>query len=314
MHFDLKRRRLILALALVELAIVGTMITAVTWRSESMTASAAPGPEGGTKPRSIPHQVVKVGDAPHVQIDARGFAVEVVTGDEHRVVFDDLSRHTGVVFSGKHAVDISSNDGDLKIVVSDSNSMNLGLSDHRLRIVVPKSTNLEITDCGSASIADVAGEVHVTANNGGVSLQNILASIIEVEANNGRVEAKGIETRSLTIHGSNGRVIAENVAIAGEDAKLDLKASNGKIEFTGRLAPGGEYTVEGSNGSVSVTLPSDADTTVTASVSNGSVHASNGITVNEDGENKTAKYGEGRGALSVSTSNGSVYLARTERV
>ena len=314
MHFDLKRRRLILALALVELAIVGTMITAVTWRSESMTASAAPGPEGGTKPRSIPHQVVKVGDAPHVQIDARGFAVEVVTGDEHRVVFDDLSRHTGVVFSGKHAVDISSNDGDLKIVVSDSNSMNLGLSDHRLRIVVPKSTNLEITDCGSASIADVAGEVHVTANNGGVSLQNILASIIEVEANNGRVEAKGIETRSLTIHGSNGRVIAENVAIAGEDAKLDLKASNGKIEFTGRLAPGGDYSVAGSNGSVRVTLPSDANTTVTASASNGSVRASDGVSVTEDGENTIAKYGDGRGALSVSSSNGSVYLARTERV
>jgi len=314
MHFDPKRRRLILALALVELAIIGTMITAVTWRSESMTASAAPGPEGGTKPLLIPHQVVKVGDAPHVEIDAQGFAVEVVTGDEHRVLFDDLSRHSGVVYSGHHAVDISSSDGNVKIVVNESNTMSLGLSDHRLRITVPKSTNLEITNCGSASIANVAGEVHVTANNGQVFLQNVLASVIEVESNNGRVEAKGIKTNSLTIHGSNGRVIAENVAIAGEDAKLDLTASNGKIEFTGRLAPGGDYAVEGSNGSVSVTLPSDADTTVTASASNGAVHASDGISVTEDGENKIAKYGDGRGALSVSTSNGSVYLSRTERV
>ena len=314
MHFDPKRRRLILALALVELAIIGTMITAVTWLSESMTASAAPGPEGGSKPRSIPHQVVKVGDAPHVEIEAPGFAVEVITGDEHRVLFDDLSRHSGVVYSGHHTIDISSSDGNVKIVVNESNTMSLGLSDHRLRITVPKSTNLEITNCGSASIANVAGEVHVTANNGGVSLQNILASVIEVQANNGRVEAKGIRTESLTIHGSNGRVIAENVAIAGEDAKLNLTSSNGKIEFTGRLAPGGDYAMEGSNGSVSVTLPSDADTTVTASASNGSVRASDGISMSEDGDNTIAKYGDGRGALSVSTSNGSVFLARTERV
>jgi len=314
MHFDPKRRRLILALALVELAIIGTMITAVTWRSESMTASAAPGPEGGSKPRSIPHQVVKVGDAPHVEIDARGFAVAVETGEEHRVVVDDLSRHTGVVYSGHHAVAISSSDGNVKIVVNESNLTNIGISEHRVRIVVPKSTNLEITNCGSASVANIAGEVHVRANNGRVSLQNILASIIEVEANNGRVEAKGIKTESLTIHGSNGRVVAENVVIAGEDAKLDLTVSNGKIEFTGRLAPGGDYSVAGSNGSVRVTLPSDANTTVTASASNGSVRASDGVSVTEDGENTIAKYGDGRGALSVSSSNGSVYLARTERV
>jgi len=203
MHFDPKPRRLILALALVELAIVGTMITAVTWRSESMTASAAPLPEGGRKPLATPHQAVKVGAAPHVEIDAPGFAVEIETGNEHRVVFDDVSRQTGV---------------------------------------------------------------------------------------------------------------AENVAIEGGDAKLELRASNGKIEFTGRLAPGGDYAVEGSNGSVNVTLPSDSDTTVTASASNGSVHASGGISVTEDGDNTITKYGDGRGALSVSTSNGSVYLSRTGRV
>lgn len=314
MHFDPKPRRLILALALVELAIVGTMITALTWRSQSMTASAAPLPEGGTKPLATPHQAVKVGDAPHVEIDAPGFAVEVETGNEHRVVFDDVSRQTGVAYAGRHAVDISSSDANVKISVNESNTTGLSLSDRRLRIVVPKSTNLEITNCGSASIADVAGEVHVTANNGRIFLQNVLASVVEVESNNGRVEAKGIKTHSLTIHGSNGRIVAENVVIEGGDAKLELRASNGKIEFTGRLAPGGDYAVEGSNGSVNLTLPSDSDTTVTASASNGSVHASGGISVTEDGDNTIAKYGDGRGAVSVSTSNGSVYLSRTERV
>ena len=312
MHFEPNRRRIIAALALVQLAIIGTMITAVTWRHDGAIASAAPA-AGDSKP-ALRHKAIAVGDDPHVVIDASNFAVEIDVGADGKVVFDDLSEHAGAILAGHRAIDITETDDGVKIAASENDAVNLGISDLRLRITVPKSSKLEITDCASASIANLTGGVQVTSGNGRVLLTNLAAATVEVDAGNGRVEAKGIKAESLTIHASNGKVIAQNISIAGEDPKLEFTASNGKIEFTGRLAPGGTYSMESSNGSVTVGLPDDSDTTVTAAAANGSVRAGEGIALREDGDNKVATFGAGRGALSVSTSNGSISIQRTDGV
>ena len=314
MNFDPKRRRLIFALAFVELAIIGTMITAVTWRSgRSAPAAAMAGESGANHSRSMKN-VVPVGADPHVRIEAGNFALEIVVGKDGEVAFEDLSQHTGVIRTGKRTIELRTTDDGAALSASESGSMSLGLSEHRIRVRVPKATKLEITDCGSASVVDLGGEVHVTANNGGVDLKHLSSTVVEIEASNGTVAAENIKTESLTIHSSNGRVVAQRIAVAGDEPKLDLNASNSRIEFTGRLAPSGTYSMEASNGSVSIGLPRDSDTTVTASASNGSVRADDGIVLHDDGDNKVATLGSGSGALTVTASNGSITLSHASGV
>jgi len=309
MNFDPKRRRLIFALALVELAVIGTMITAVTWRSGRSGPSVAMAGESGVKHPSSRRNAVPVGADPHVVIEAGNFALEIVVGKDGEVAYEDLSQHTGVIRTGKRTIALRTTDNGATLSASESGSMSLGLSDHRIRLRVPKSTNLEITDCGSASVVDLGGEVHVTAHNGGVDLKHLSSAVVEIEASNGAVAAENIRTESLTIHSSNGRVNAKQIALAGDEPKLDLNASNAPIEFTGRLAPGGTYSMEASNGSVSIGLPRDSNTIVTASSSNGSVNADDGIVLHDDGDNKVATLGAGSGALTVTASNGSITLS-----
>jgi hypothetical protein len=314
MNFDPKRRRLIFALALVELAVIGTMITAVTWRSGRSGPSAAMAAEGGVKHPPSTRNAVSVGADPHVRIEAENFSLEIVVGKDGEVAFEDLSQHTGVIRTGKRTIELSQTDDGAALAASENGSMSLGLSEHRIRVRVPKATNLEITDCVSASVVDLGGEVHVTAKRGGVDLKHLSSAVIEIEANNGTVAAENIKTESLTIHSSNGRVVAQRIAVAGDEPKLDLNASNARIEFTGRLAPSGTYSMEASNGSVSVGLPRNSDTTVTASASNGSVRADDGIVLHDDGDNKVATLGAGSGALTVTASNGSITLSHASGV
>ena len=314
MNFDPKRRRLIFALALVELAVIGTMITAVTWRSERPGPSAAMAAEGGVSYPRPSKNAVSVGDDPHVTISAGGFALEIVVGKDGEIAYEDLSQHTGVIRTGKRTIELKTTDDGAALSASESGSMSLGLSDHRIRVRVPKATKLEIVDCGSASVVGLGGEVHVTANNGGVDLKHLSSAVVEIEASNGAVAAENIKTESLTIHSSNGRVVAQRIVVAGDEPKLDLNASNSRIEFTGRLAPHGTYSMETSNGSVSVGLPRDSDTTVTASASNGSVRADEGIVLHDDGDTKVATLGAGSGALNLTASNGSITLSHVSGV
>jgi len=65
---------------------------------------------------------------------------------------------------------------------------------------------------------------------------------------------------------------------------------------------------------VSIGLPRDADTTVTASASNGSVRAGDGIVLHDEGDTKVATLGAGSGALSVTASNGSITLSHASGV
>lgn len=313
MHFDPKRWRIILALAFVELAIVGTMITAVTWRSHSASAATvAAGSEGRTK--SVRHQVVTVGDHPHVVIDASDFAVEVVVGKDNEVVFDDLSEHSGVIIAGDRHVEVNQTDDGVRISAHESSSITIGVSDHHLRIVVPRSTKVEIADCASASIADLDGEIHAHSGNGRVSLDRITGDVVDIEAGNGRVEAKDVRTNSFTVHASNGRIIAQNIVLNGDEPTLEVVASNGKVEFGGTLPAGGTYSMESSNGSVNVALAEKSDTTVTATSSNGAVRAGSGVSLREDGDSRITTFGAGSGALSLSAPNGSITISRTNGV
>ncbi len=312
MNFDPKLRRLIFALALLELAIIGTMITAVSWRhgrSEAMAESA----RGETAPSPV-RQAVPVDAKPHVVIDAGDFAIDVVAGGDGKVSVEDLSVHTGVIGRSRRTVELAQTEDGAKLSATESSSISLGLSEHRLRVTVPAATELEITACSSASVSNLRGSVHVSAGNGRIELQNLASSVVEVEAGNGRVVATGVKAESFTVHASNGRIIAQRVSVAGAEPKLEFTASNGKIEFDGRLAASGAYSMESSNGSVRLGLTADSDTTVTASASNGVIRAGAGVALADDGDNKIAKFGEGRGALSVSSSNGSITISQTDGV
>ncbi|MCA1724119.1 MAG: DUF4097 domain-containing protein [Thermomicrobia bacterium] len=177
------------------------------------------------------------------------------------------------------------------------------------QIAVPAHTDLApiSSSNGRIDITGISGQLTLSASNGIITARDVDGTVA-AQTDNGRVSISG-GRGALRLSSSNGVVEVQNVAATG----LDLRTSNGRVSFTGSLAPGSKNMVETSNGSVSMTLPPESALTVDLRSGNGSIHV-NGFPVTASGENRrNAVQGvisRPDADLTVHTGNGSITLTK----
>jgi len=114
-----------------------------------------------------------------------------------------------------------------------------------VKVTVPGTTPLDLSTSN--------GPIEVQGTSGG----------LEARTSNGPVELS-VVSGALSVKTSSGPVTVD----VAEPVSIDVHTSNGGITFHGWLEPG-DATLETSNGSVELHLPSDAAFTIDASTSNG---------------------------------------------
>lgn len=190
---------------------------------------------GGGRPRTV-------------RISLLNGGIEINGYDGQEVVLDSTSRGGGG--SGRHK-DKDERKGPRRIDIANGFSLsedNNVISIHgggdgspHLNLRVPVQTNLEIkcTNCGETQISNIAGDIDVNVQNGGIRLTNTTGSVL-AHSLNSRVFASFDQAprKPVSLSSLNGGL--DVTVPAGTKANLNLKTSNGKIysDFDVRMAGG----------------------------------------------------------------------------
>jgi DUF4097 and DUF4098 domain-containing protein YvlB len=148
---------------------------------------------------------------------------------------------------------------------------------------------------------------YLTTSNGGIRITDA-AGPARVRTSNGGIRIAGL-SGGLEAHTSNGGITADLDKVEGE---VKLETSNGSVEV--RLPQGLRDSLRAhtSNGGITVRLPEGVDARVSAHTSN--AHVTSDFDVRMQGELERHRMegviGKGGPLLDLSTSNGSIRLAR----
>lgn len=200
-------------------------------------------------------------------------------------------------------------------------------------VVVPREMALALNSRnGHINIRGAHGEILARASNGQITLEHT-AGGLDLETSNGAITITDARTQKrLRAETSNGSVRCEQITADGEDLTVDLKNSNGPIDYSGdgssfkmdttngniTWRPTARIPLKGasitsSNGSVQWFAGDQLSGEVEASTSNGVVHAINIPNVNIDpNDSAEAKFRMGKGGakIKLETTNGDIRIER----
>jgi DUF4097 and DUF4098 domain-containing protein YvlB len=129
---------------------------------------------------------------------------------------------------------------------------------------VPAGAVLDLhTSNGAVHSTGGTGSVKVRTANGAIHIKDSKGPL-HLHTSNGAVIVTGV-SGTVELRTSNGRI-----TVNADKAKINAHTSNGSIAFTGSLADG-EHSFKSSNGSISLTLPADAQFKVDARTSHGRI-------------------------------------------
>jgi hypothetical protein len=123
------------------------------------------------------------------------------------------------------------------------------------------------TSNGAIRVTGLTGERVVgDTSNGDATLTDVVAKSVVVDTSNGGIKARGLSVEEAAFDTSNGPIDVDATADT-----VTFDTSNGPIEATLRPAATGHYTLDSSNGQVTLKLPGDGGHgyDATASTSNG---------------------------------------------
>jgi DUF4097 and DUF4098 domain-containing protein YvlB len=216
---------------------------------------------------------------------------------ELRTTFNDIAA-TGI--SG--SIEAKSSNGAL-VMHEVSGSLKLNTSFGKIDIDGPATNVQAITSNGAVTIKQVKGPISAKSSFGEVNIESPSADV-DAETSNGKIR----------IHGATGQIRAHtsfgDVEIAAQEAHVKAESSNGAVTFAGSLADG-ESLLKTSFGSISVTLPADAQFQLEAQTSFGSIDT--GFKLATDAkQSKTQVRGtvgeNPKSTLKVVTSNGNIQI------
>lgn len=260
-------------------------------------------------------QTLDVSGMPTVSLDNRNGTVTVTRGDENKVVVHAIKRAATDDLLGKLSVDIRQDGNRVTIQTIGDTFNGFAFFGHNrmavdYQIQVPARADLAPLKCsnGRIEVAGIAGHFDLTTSNGVITARDVDGPIT-AQTSNGRVSVIG-GRGALQLSSSNGTVEVQNVQASG----IDLHTSNGRISFTGSLAPGSKNRVETSNGTATVRLPPESALSIDLRAGNGSVRVDFPVTTAPNGENKrNAVQGvinRPDADLTMRTGNGSITLAK----
>jgi hypothetical protein len=296
-----QRGPLIAVLLVIELAILGGMVTAFTGGASPsrsaprVDAFVAPGPhliEGG------PRQMFAVGPHPTLTVDIGYADLTITTGTSAQIVAS-LSQSTMFGFMrAKGAIAARADGGGVQITKSGDDGMSMG-DDRMVTVVVPPDTSVTVTQAGDIRVSGLRAAASIASvGNGSITVSDFNAPTLHVTASDGRI----------ALH----QVVA---------TQLDATSDNGRVEGTGLQVRDGD--VESHNGNVTLGFAAGADTVISADTSNGDIHVS-GVTGipaatthkrssdddDDDDSVQTVRLGSGAGRLDVHASNGNIHLSQ----
>src|SRR5690625_3816372 len=126
----------------------------------------------------------------------------------------------------------------------------------RWTVHVPRSWSGDVaitTRNGPISARQMSGDAVLRSSNGSITVEGHVGPL-EAQTSNGRIEMAKVEG-AVRARTSNGSVRIENGVLSGNGF---LRTSNGRISVDGEFIDGADYDALTSNGSVDVTLRSEA--------------------------------------------------------
>lgn len=241
-------------------------------------------------------------DRPEVEVEIEKRAMEQRLVDEMKVVAEQTGNKIIVKVSRPSR--------------SDSEGIQIGVHfspTARLRIALPRHSQLTAkSNDGSITIEDVTGRITLTTGDGSVRAVR-LAGDVTIRSGDGAIRMDAVEGK-LDFETDDG-------SISGEAKPTSLRAHTGdgsiRIEVQRESKMDSDWDVETSDGSVTLTLPSDFNALIDAESRDGSVRANHPSIKDEqrDGESREerrralkATMGAGGKLLRVRTGDGSIRI------
>lgn len=183
----------------------------------------------------------------------------------------------------------------------------------RLMVAVPRKSTITATSGdGAIQVEDVEGRLRLRTADGRVGLDRVRGDI-EVRTSDGRIEAAQVAGR-LDLETSDG-----TISVDGTPAVVRARTGDGPIRL--RVDSGTvmseAWDLSTSDGSVTLTLPTDFAADIDAETSDGSVRASHpGVTTTDDDSRRDerrrrelrTRMGTGGQTLKVRTGDGSIRI------
>lgn len=177
-------------------------------------------------------------------------------------------------------------------------------------------TELSVEGCKCTVHAEtVRGDVTVRGGEGNVSVQSVEGSVTVTDVN-GRVEASSVN-ESVTVERVTGDLAVQTVngdltLVGIRSASVEASTVNGDITYDGTIQNGGRYELSTHQGDMEVTMPENANATVSVNTFNGSFESDYPVTLT--GKNQRRKFsftiGNGSARVDLESFGGDIRLAR----
>ena len=177
-------------------------------------------------------------------------------------------------------------------------------------------TELTVTGCKCTIHGEtVRGDVTVKGGEGNVSVQSVEGAVTVTDVN-GRVEAQSVNesvtvvrvSGDLAVQTVNGDVTLEAI----KSASVEASTVNGDITYDGTIQNGGRYELSTHQGDIVITMPENANATVSVNTFNGSFESDYPVTLT--GKNQRRKFsftiGNGSARVDLESFGGDIRLAR----
>ena len=173
-----------------------------------------------------------------------------------------------------------------------------------IRVSLPRNANLDVqTTNGRVVLRRIEGVGTARTSNGRIEAEEVSGNF-EMRTSNSRINGRRLEG-DFRLETSNGRI----EALDGRGT-FDAETSNGRIRFRGEILPRKESRLVTSNGSIDATLGGEASLRVSARTSNGSIVCDREVEIRGERKKRHLEgvIGDGEGALTLRTSNGSITI------
>jgi DUF4097 and DUF4098 domain-containing protein YvlB len=211
-------------------------------------------------------------------------------------------------------------------------------------VTVPSSASVSIrTVAGDVRVADIRGELRIesasssiTAStiaqlrsvrtvSGAIQLDNVESDDMVASSLGGSVTIRGLKARSVDLRSVNGDVRI----VDGDAERVTAQTLSGRVEFSGKVARAGRYSLQSRTGDVRFAAGADDDFDLEATTLTGTLRSDVAVTLDERRAERGARRGggaRGRGGrvmrglagqggalVTLRTVSGSIVVARSER-
>lgn len=191
-------------------------------------------------------------------------------------------------------------------------------------VTMPATMNVEVDGTfmdvdvrgvrGEVQVETVQGDVHVEGGEGYLSAHSVQGDVevsgargrLRVHTTNGEVRVRDI-TGELIAETVNGEMSLINI----DSRSVEAVTVNGDITYEGTIRDGGRYSLNTHNGDVAVSVPEEANVTVTVATFNGDFESDFPVTITGTRDKRFSfAIGDGSARLELESFGGSIRLRR----